>query len=146
MVFGRFCQFPVIFGNCRQILYLLLFGGHLSNKMKKIEINISIQYKVMDPNGFRINVALRRPSWIAPPWKNKLFIFKALSTILLFQNIPIRGSAVIVGEKTSLTDGRTDGPTDRQARNIYASNPLGRGIIKKNWSQCLNPVQSYGQM
>ena len=40
------------------------------------------------------------------------------------------GSSVIAAEKTSHTDGRTDGQTDGQGKNIYASSPLGGGIIK----------------
>jgi len=51
--------------------------------------------------------------------------FKVLNKILQFQLNPFSGSLIITGEKMLQTDGRTD----RQDRNIYASSPLGGGII-----------------
>ena len=47
-----------------------------------------------------------------------------LNIFLQFQVDPSNGSLVIAGEKTSQTDGQTD----RQDRNIYASSLLGGGI------------------
>jgi len=71
-------------------------------------------------------MAVSRPYLIRRPRINKsAFHFEVLNIILQFELDPSRGSLVITAEKTSRKDGQTDG----QDRNIYASSPLGGGII-----------------
>ena len=81
---------------------------------KKIEANISIQYKVMSPYRFRLNVALRRPSWFSRPWKNNSGLH--IEVFYIFPQVqrdPSIGSLVIAAEK-NVADGQTDRQTDRR--------------------------------
>jgi len=133
--FGHFMRVDKIYPHAK-------FGG-----------NISIQYRVMAQNRFRPYMAVSRPSWIGQLRKNNSAVhFEVLNIILQFQLNPSSGSSVIAGEKPLRTDRRTDrtetysyrgrkkrygrtdgqkdGRTDGQDKNIYASSPLGGGIIK----------------
>ena len=55
--------------------------------------------------------------------------FDVLDKILKFQVNPLRDSLVITAVK-NVAEGRTDGHTEGQDRNIYASSLLYGGIIK----------------
>ena len=69
------------------------------------------------------------PSLIPQPPKNNSGLnFEVLNTVLHFQLNPSSGSSVITTGK-NVTDRQMDGQTDRQVENIYASSPLGGGII-----------------
>ena len=88
----------------------------------------------MDQYKFHKNVVLSQPSWISRPRKNNSALyFEVLNKVPQFQINLARGSLVIAGEK-NVADGRTDVLTDRRTdgqtrRNIYASSPLGEGIM-----------------
>ena len=74
-IYGHFWLFPAIINNFQHFFYFLFCvvtsGG-------KIEVNISIQYKVMDQDKFHINGVLIWPSWIE--WLRK--VYKHLSMLL----------------------------------------------------------------
>ena len=53
----RFLQFQVVFDNFRQFLEHSSFWGSLQIYNLKNVVNISFQYKVMDPYGFRIKLS-----------------------------------------------------------------------------------------
>jgi len=68
----------------------------------------------MAQNRFRPYIAVSWPSLIGRPRNNKsAFHFEVLNIILQFEFDPSRGSLVIAAEKTSRTEGQTDGRTDR---------------------------------
>ena len=117
-VSGNFRQFPAVFGNFRQ---LLMFCGKFWDPTKKIEVNISIQYKVMAQYGSHINVALSRPSWISRLRK----VYQFLS--LLHWTFPYSSIQGLVSNRDrKKRDGRTDGQTDGQGENIICLQPVRR--------------------
>ena len=98
------------FGN---FTFIVVTSG---KNIKKIEVNISIQYKDVDQYRFNIgiNAALSQPSWIPWLWKkNSALHFVILNLFLQFQVFPPMCSLVILAEKKSHTDRRTDTWMDR---------------------------------